>query len=186
MATMGEGIWSSEFVERFRTGDAEALRVVYDAHMVEITRVARRFLGPRAQNADVEDVVQEVFSRAFTQTARNGFDASLRYGAYVGTIARNVLIDWARQKQREPVVEPESQLATTALALVPSLDDSVMKHVSLYLARCAPDLLRICELRYVEGRTQREICDSLGVTRQELRTKELRLLRALRREMKSP
>lgn len=163
------------------------LREIYARHAADVARVARRFLGARRQAADVEDVVQEVFARAFEQVARNAFDGARRFGPYVGTIARNVAIDWARMRDRESVVDdPESLNGDTPEEIgLPTTDVEAREAVARCVVRLPAELRLIHELRYVEGRTQHAACASLAISRQQLRTRELRLLRAVRREMSS-
>jgi RNA polymerase sigma-70 factor (ECF subfamily) len=177
--------WDTLFVERFRLGDAAALRAVYVVHAADVARVARRFLGARSPSADVDDVVQEVFARAFTPRARAAFDATRRYGPYVGTLARNVSINWAIKRRQEVVLADLDALAAEAPE-DPSLSAActeAMEALARHVMRLPSGLRRIHELRYIEGRTQREASLTLGISRQELRTKELRLLAALRREI---
>src|SRR6516225_8500060 len=97
-------------LRRFREGERAALEVVYVAYVAEIELIGRRgFLsstvGVRIAGvpvrADLRDFVHEVFSKAFSRRAREGFDGKRDYGGYITTIARNVLIDRARAAGRE-------------------------------------------------------------------------------------
>src|SRR5262245_56323419 len=90
---------------RFRDGERAAMEAVYRAYVAEIELIGRcGFLSPAAGvripgvpvRADLRDFVHEVFSKAFSQRAREAFDGARDYGAYVTTIARNMLIDRAR------------------------------------------------------------------------------------------
>jgi RNA polymerase sigma-70 factor (ECF subfamily) len=61
----------------------------------------RTRLPGRLSEWDLENLVQETFTRAYSEGARLAFDGVRPYGAYLCTIARNLLIDRARKQHRE-------------------------------------------------------------------------------------
>jgi RNA polymerase sigma-70 factor (ECF subfamily) len=182
---MGESEWSAEFTMRFRMGEAAALGEVYARHAPDVARAARRFLGARGHLDDVEDVVQEVFSKALSPNVRSVFDGTRRFGPYLGSLARNLLVDWARKRGRELVVDDLGSFVDDAVGQFTrrSAIAEARRALGCCVARLPSELRRIYELRYLEGKTQRAVCATLGLSRQELRTRELHLLRGLRREI---
>ena len=135
---------------------------------------------------DVADLVQETFARAFGERARLGFDGIREFGPYLGTIARNLLVDWARRRGREV----PSELAPDVLAS-PARDESsdeawaepgTMQKVEAYLKSLPPELAAVHRERHVLSRSQRYAAEvTRDSSRQQLRTREQRLRDGLRR-----
>src|SRR5689334_18639017 len=102
----------------FREGNPEALSTVY-RHYVRAVDGYLRALARRAGTPDlcqasaVADLLQEVFIRAFSPSARLGYDGLRDFGPYLNTIARNCFIDTLRKRKvevplgiEEPMEEP--------------------------------------------------------------------------------
>jgi RNA polymerase sigma factor (sigma-70 family) len=184
-----------EFLNGFRRGDRDVLARVYSEYVDEIERFVRSFFASQYQRlrlavraADLEDVVQEIFIRAFSRPARVAFDAARPYGPFLGALARNLVVDWMRQRFPRISAEDVELFATTpdqAHELEPPwADGETMRLVNHYIAQLSPELREIHELRYVEARTQQEACKALGLSRQQLRTREAHLRDGLRRALK--
>lgn len=98
-------------LDGFRRGDRDALDRVYRAYAEEIASIlvngfafssagrSCRFRG-LSSRFDLEDVLQEVFARAFTERARLAYDGLRPYGAYLAAIARTAVIDRFRSQAR--------------------------------------------------------------------------------------
>jgi RNA polymerase sigma-70 factor, ECF subfamily len=182
-----------EFLEGFRRGDRAVLAKVYAEYVDEVECFVRSCFASQYQRhrlafraVDLEDVVQEIFMRAFSQSARVGFDVARPYGPYLGTLARNLVVDWTRR--RYPRFSPEDieLLAETSWPEVeaPWADAGTIRLVDDYIAQLSPELRAIHELRYVAGQTQQEACRALGLSRQQLRTREMHLRDGLRKALK--
>jgi RNA polymerase sigma factor (sigma-70 family) len=101
----------AQLLQSFRDGERAALESVYRAYAESVARaiagVLRRYGregwhgGWREIAADVPDLVQEVFARAFEPQTRRSFDGVRDYGPYLRQIARNVVVDHFRRKQRQ-------------------------------------------------------------------------------------
>lgn len=131
-------------------------------HEREVRAWLRRTLDP----ADIEDVVQE----AYCQIARLGSVAHIRSGrAYFFTTARNIVL---MQLRRARVVRIDSVTEIDNLNIV--LDEPSPERVAggrreldrvRRLIEGLPDRCRrIFELRKIEGLSQREVAQKLGVT----------------------
>lgn len=182
-----------ELLSRFRRGDREALVAVYWAYVDRIERLIRGgWRAPSGERVeppgrdDIADLVQETFVRAFAERARLGFDGVREYGPYLVTIARNLLVDWARRRGRElPVDSLDSWIAQSTEREpevdAPWSDPDTVKRVEQYLAALPRELADVHRERYVRAQSQRDAAAALGISRQQLRTRENRLRDGLRR-----
>lgn len=186
-----------DLLRAFREGDRPAIETVYRAYVDRVTNIVRFGFrlpaggmapGLRVNAAEVADVVQEIFLKAFAVSARASFDGIREYGPYLYAISRNVLADWARRSGREPpTITTEVQQAEAEAPgddeLDPWADGETVALVRRYLEGLEPQLRQVHEARFVNGLSQRDAADQLGVGRQTLRTLEGRLRDGLRREL---
>lgn len=185
-----------ELLAAFRRGDRSALVEVYWAYIDRVERLIRggwrtphgdRGAPPRRE--DVADLIQETFARAFAERARLAFDGLREFGPYLATIARNLLVDWARRQGREiPVDFDQNELAAAATEAfddldAPWADAATVRVVEEYVSGLPPELADVHRERYVHSRSQRDAAAALGISRQQLRTQEKRLRDGLRRRL---
>lgn len=178
----------------FRRGDRAALEAVYWAYIDRVERLIRAGwrtpagdLASPPTGDDIGDLVQETFARAFTERTRLAFDGLREFGPYLATIARNLLVDWARRRGREVPSDfgdlPSPVESEIAEDTADWADAATMKQVDDYIASLPEDLRAIHRERYVHGRSQRDAATALGISRQQLRTREQRLRNGLRRAL---
>src|SRR5208282_3379593 len=84
-------------VERARSGDSDAFRLLVEQHSRAIFRLAFRMTG---NEQDAEDVVQETFLRAYKQLHR--YEARASFGTWLYRIASNYSLDLVRSRKRHP------------------------------------------------------------------------------------
>ncbi len=139
-------------------GRAE-LEALYARHAPVVFRRARVLLG---RDADAWDVVQEVFERMLT--AGSTFRGEARPMTWVYRITTNLCLNHLRsRKLREP-----------ALAVVsgePSVDAAAAEARELlgrWLEHLDERELAVATLLYVDGLTQDEVADVLGVSRKTI------------------
>src|SRR5688572_11286852 len=92
-----------QLLEAFRRGDRAALGEVYRHYAPLLTR--QLFHGLRVQIegrpmrveiggwCDAEVIVQETFTRAFQQRARESYDGLRSYSGFLLGVAKNILLD---------------------------------------------------------------------------------------------
>src|ERR1041384_769093 len=92
------------FVDRARSGDADAYRVLVERHTRALFRLAYRMTG---NEQDAEDVVQESFLRAYRQLGK--FDERASFGTWLYRIAANCSLDTVRSRKRrsESIAPPQ-------------------------------------------------------------------------------
>jgi RNA polymerase sigma-70 factor (ECF subfamily) len=192
----------AELLERFRAGDRDALEEVYRAYVGKVSDiVAHGFRiaatggavpGLGRQPADLADVVQEIFLKAFSASSRKSFDGARDFGPYVGGIARNVLVDRARRSGRELLMpEVPFEPAQAAAGGDPYADivarweePETVAVAARFVESLPPELARIHRALYVDGLSQREAAAELGITRQAVRTLEGKLREGLRQALR--
>jgi RNA polymerase sigma-70 factor (ECF subfamily) len=167
-------------------GEPDALAAAYDRHIRAVYGLAMRVLQDQG---DAEDVVQEVFSQAWTQAKQ--YDATR--GSVVSwllTITRSRAIDRLRSRRARPDSAPASgevavvELPDSALGA----ENEVLTAESAARLRSAlsalPLLERVAiELAYFEGLTQTQVAERLeqpiGTVKTRIRTGLLTLREAL-------
>jgi RNA polymerase sigma factor (sigma-70 family) len=181
-----------ELLDGFRTGSRPVLEAVYWAYVEKVERIVRfGFLRPGGGRVpgvplpDVPDLVQEVFGRLFRESTRRAFDGERELGPFVGTIARNVVTDWAR-KRGQTLIEVADELDD-----LPQdddgpgwPDDALIRATEDYLTTLSPALKQVHEQRYVLGRSQDDAARALGITRQNIRTLEGKLRNGLKKALR--
>lgn len=93
-ARAGDGPDDSALVERALHGDQEAFASLVRQHQRLVFRIVGGFLRNRA---DVEEVAQEAFLRAFK--GLSGFKAGASFGPWIARIATRVSYDRLRQRR---------------------------------------------------------------------------------------
>src|SRR5262249_26803089 len=191
-----------DLLERFKSGEEEALRTVYSRCVDYATRIADAVLracasgsarGSGGLGTALADVVQEGFVKGVAPEARRRCDASRPFEPYLAQITRNVAIDHWRQMRRYVPSDLDQlidRLSLEADADSGNLagannwaDPDTVAIVERYLASLDAESRRIHEALYVRGLSQREAATVLGLGRQVIRTHEARLRRGLRREL---
>ncbi len=81
-----------------QNGDVHAFGVLVDRYEKKLLRYARRFLFGYE---DAEDILQEVFIKAFRNI--QGFDTNRSFNSWIYRIAHNEFINAIKKKGREPL-----------------------------------------------------------------------------------
>ena len=100
------------FLDAFRRGERDALARVFTHYVNDVAGTIRAGvvvkiegqsvrLGGGLPEHEVEVLVQETFLRAFGDSARLAYDGLRPFGAYLATIARNLVIDRGRRTLRD-------------------------------------------------------------------------------------
>ena len=87
-----------EIVLQVQGGNAEPFGFLVERYEIKITRYAKKFLS---NIQDIEDLVQDVFIKAYTNI--QSFDASRRFSPWLYRIAHNEFVNTLKKKSRTPL-----------------------------------------------------------------------------------
>src|ERR1700681_1172404 len=82
-------------VERARSGDSDAFRLLVERHSRHVFRLAFRMTG---NEQDAEDVVQDTFLRAYRQL--KNYESRASFSTWLYRIAANACLDLIRSRKR--------------------------------------------------------------------------------------
>jgi RNA polymerase sigma-70 factor, ECF subfamily len=153
--------------------DSRLLRRLHDEHAGVLYAFVHRYTDDRQL---AEDVVQETLLRAWQRLDRLDVDDPR---SYLFTVARNVLTDTWRAKQRRPIEIAEDH--TPALPAADQVDrtlDALL--VAEALRRLSSDHRAVVEHLYFHGRPVAEAARLLGVAEGTVKSRAYYAVRALR------
>ncbi len=201
----------NRLLEGFRNGDQEALARVYRHYCDDIENlVTRGFASGAGRQSRVpgigqpetkRDIVQDIFIRAFSESARMGYDGLRPYKPYLFTIACNVIIDHWRAAPRDVLsplnidflnsVSPDNYLEevisqdpepTTA---EDDLDwQRCMDSTRDYLSKQSEMMQRFVQLRFVRELPQLDVAKEMKLSRWRIRSLEKKAQNGLRKHLK--
>lgn len=165
-------------IDRIRSGDTDAFRVLVDRHSRAIYRLGYRLTR---NEMDADDVVQETFLRAYRRL--DTWDGRASFGTWAHQIAANYALDLLR-KQKRTGAEELGETEPTDHA--PRTDDSVLLRVGV--ARALDQGMRTLSgnertafvLRHYEGMSIEEIGRILGTETNATKHTIFRAVRKLR------
>ena len=169
---------------RLARGDQSALAELYDRHARPIYSLALRILR---EQADAEDIVQEVFAQAWNQAAR--FDTSRgAVAAWLLMMARSRAIDRLRARRSRPETASDAEAVERMPDAAVRQDLQLLSSEQVGMLKTALNGLpapqrEALELAYYEGLTHTEIADRLseplGTVKTRIRQAVIRLREAL-------
>ena len=187
------GVWDGDLLVRFREGEPNALGEVFRQHSDLLVRRLRAaawrgkgFERLRSE-LELENTVLEVFARAFEPRARSVYDGVRPFEHFLMGIARNVLLEEARNRELPTgtVGELDAQLENQlGQAPPPDLEQQLVdRELEALLAQFRADLyeeeLRIYQLRFTDELPQEDAAARMGLSRIQLRRRELAVKKRL-------
>jgi RNA polymerase sigma-70 factor, ECF subfamily len=181
--------WADQaMIERARSGNAEAFRVLVERHSRTLFRLAFRMTG---NESDAEDVVQETFLRAYRQLGK--FDERASIGTWLYRIAANYAFDLLRARNRRDARRAVAEEdAADPVFSVPSSDPApdrlawsgeVRERVAEAMNQLSPAERLAFVLRHFEGRGIEEISQALGCQPGAAKHSIFRAVQKLRRAL---
>ncbi len=176
----------SDLLERARTGDQQALRMLVERYE---GRVAATVIGMMGRGAEADDVGQETFIRFYRAMGRFRGDASL--GTYITRIAINESLKALKKRQRwtKRFFSPDdddSAIRNAAVDDAPPQEDADRERViRRALDRLTPDHRAVVILRILEEHSTKETAAILGIPEGTVMSRLKRALKALQRDAHS-
>jgi len=186
-----------EILDGYRAGQREAWVAIVEHYHGDLHRFARRGFtftsqgrgfrfGGFSNPLDVDDVVQEVFLRAFSPEARLGYDGLHSFGNYLLGIARNVVLRDLRRSLRLVPLDEEDPLTTEVALPQPDAERMLADRELGVLLQAFEESLshhdrRFFQLRFRQQLGQDEVATRMGLSRARVRTGERRVRKRLSR-----
>src|SRR3984957_20336955 len=179
---------ASGAVERARSGDNEAFRLLVEQHGRAIFRLAYRITG---NEEDAEDIVQETFLKAYRQIDR--YEARASFSTWLYRIASNCSLDLirkrkTRERNRERGPDPNRDVLVSIPAPTPGPDRELYSSQISVCVHAALDELSGQEraafiLHHFEGLSIEEIGLALGTGASDTKHSIFRAVQKLRRSL---
>jgi len=167
---VAEGGNDAGLVRAAQLGDVAAFSALVERHWRRLVGLARSVVG----DLDAEDVVQDTLVTAWDRLS------SLREpAAFRSWLMRSVARSAVRRARRRAWLQPLSSLAEPAAPVGEGCDGAI--HVEQLLRRLAPRQRAVMHLTVVEGMSDSEIGDAMGIDAASVRSHRRRAREALRR-----
>ena len=163
--------------------EADAFAELYEAYG---DRVYRYLLVRTSRPQEAEELTSATFLRAFANLGRYRGRGS-GFGAWLMTIAHNLLVNWYRDRGRRPPTAPlEEALSIPSETPGPEarlLRQESIRQVREALGSLAPDRRRLVALKYARGMSNAEIGRMMGRSEGAVKALHHRTLRQLQAEL---
>lgn len=144
-------------------GDIDAFGILVDRYEMKLKRYGRKFLNNRE---DIEDLVQEVFIKAYTNL--HSFDQTQRFSPWLYRIAHNTFVNELRRISRLRLTVFDSDVLLPLLpaketADAPLLEAELKAALEACLENLSDKYREIVVLYYYEELSYQEISDVLHI-----------------------
>jgi RNA polymerase sigma-70 factor, ECF subfamily len=183
----------TDVIERLKSGDQSALETVFDLYSVKLYNVALRILG---EPADTEEVIQDVFWTVYRKA--KAFQGNSQFSTWLYRLAVNAALGKIRRRKNHKEVNYEEflpkfqsdghHLVRPVVDWSDNLDEQYSKLELQEMLGKALDQLKpldksVVVLSDVEGLSDREIADTLGLSVSAVKTRLHRARLFLRGKM---
>lgn len=158
-----------------QSGDIDVFGELVHRYEAKMQRYARKFLSSQE---DIEDLVQDVFIKAYTNM--QSFDTNFRFSPWLYRIAHNTFVNELKRKSRfglgvfeADVLLPQLPSKESADTLV--LENELKAEMEKTLADLSPKYREVLILHYFEDFSYQEISDILQIP---VTTVGVRIMRA--------
>ncbi len=149
-----------QLVGVFRGGNEDAFRVIHDRYRARLLAYVRQMLA--GQHPDAEDVLQDVFVRAYAGLRANGRELSLRPWLY--RIAHNRCVDELRRPMPPATESLELAPAATSDPVLASERRESLRRLIIDIRRLPDQQRSALLMREMSGMAYTEIAVVLGLS----------------------
>jgi RNA polymerase sigma-70 factor (ECF subfamily) len=148
----------------------------------ELERKLRPFVARRVRvEADVDDVVQDVFLRM--QRGLTDLRDEDRFGPWVYRIARSAVVDHRRRALRHPIADEPPSDSSDESEPDDGVEAMLASYVAPFIAMLRSPYREALTLTELEGLTQKQAADMLGISLSGMKSRVQRGRRELRRAL---
>lgn len=175
-------------VERARSGDSDAFRLLVEQHSRAIFRLAFRMTG---NEEDAEDVVQETFLRAYRQLDK--YEARSSFSTWLYRIASNYSLDLIRMRKRHEEKRERGSVEDRDILQSIPVDSpgpdrllygiQISDRVNAALNELSAQERTAFVLRHFEGQSIQEIGEALGTGTNATKHSIFRAVQKLRKSL---
>ena len=168
-----------ELIERWKAGDSRAATLLVERHAGALAR----FAASAGERDEIDELVQDVFVRAFSSLDSFRGDSSLR--TWLFTIERRLMLDRRRSERRQKAtVSVEAADAVTEFdALDSLLAEEAQSRVRKAVDSLSPTQREVFTLRVEQGLSYREIAEVAGTTEGAARVHYHNAMRAVKESL---
>jgi RNA polymerase sigma-70 factor (ECF subfamily) len=175
-------------IERARSGDGNAFKLLVERHSRNVFRLAFRMTG---NEQDAEDVVQETFLRAYRQL--NRYESRSSFSTWLFRIASNYSLDLIRARKRrgEKAVVMENE-EVDIMQMLPAGDPGpdrlavsgqITEQIRVAMNELSPQERTAFVLRHFEGLSIEQIGETLGSSANATKHSIFRAVQKLRHSL---
>ncbi|MFC2006365.1 RNA polymerase sigma factor [Chloroflexota bacterium] len=169
---------NEKLVERAVGGDSEAFGELYSTHL---GRIYRYVFYQVKDKATAEDITEDVFIKAW-KAINSCKGKEQTFLPWLFRIARNLIIDISRRKQKELSVEMETIAAVGDHSL--DVEKKLEQQQLLSMIACLSQNQRqVIILKFIEGLDNREIGQVMQKNQGAIRVLQMRALATLRQKI---
>ncbi len=152
-----------EVAKAVQEGDGELFGELITRYEEKLKRYARRFL---AREDEVEDLVQDVFIKSYTNI--KSFNPELRFSPWIYRVAHNTFVNELKRKERygSTIFDTDTMFAFMSAkerADTDTLTEENKKLIGESLSQLSPKLREVLVLHYFEDLSYKEISDVLQI-----------------------
>ena len=159
--------------------DPKAFKILYERYFKAIFLFVLHRIGDKQQTADV---TSQIFVKALVNLADYTF-RGLPFSSWLYRIAINETNQFFRKTKCERLVVLDDSHVNHLYEemFADGVEDELKSKLPLILERLKSDELQLIELRYLEGRPFRQICEMLGISETNAKVKTYRILEKMKK-----
>jgi RNA polymerase sigma-70 factor (ECF subfamily) len=168
-------------VGRVRSGDKQALALLFDRHYEGLCRFVHSLIGSRL---DVDDLVQEIFVKIWIN--KDHWDPHGSIKSYLFKAAKNQALNYLKSRRAKKSSGSADELVevTSGMDAVSELEDKeLLAALSLAITRLPRKTKIVFKLSREEGMTYSEISEIMGISVKTVEHQIARALKILRKQL---
>ena len=167
-----------QLITRILKGDARAERLLYDAHVDRVYRLAYRMTGDETM---AEDLTQETFLRTFTKLSN--FEGRSSLGTWIHSITVSVVLSALRKVKRLRRCEAELDDSVLNTTIGRSPDPALKISLHRAIDALSDDLRLVVVMHDLEGYRYEEMAEMIGIPAGTVKSRLFRAREALRESL---